>query len=352
MTVVSRHMACRCTGNRVLAGHLLQGSTRGRGICTSYSRKEWQHGQRCHVAVAEGSAGEAARLECYSEVWKAPKPSRMIADGRAFEEEHRVRGYEVGPNRKSTMITIANLLQEVASNHVVSMWGRSDEGFATDPEMAKEGLIFVMTRMQIQMDSYPAWGDIVHIETWFKESGRMRAQRDWVVRNSDGVEIGRATSTWVTISMKTRRLVRLPDRIRERFSRFRLEDGEDALSEERSRLKLPDLMSDEEVNVLPQIARMSDMDMNGHINNVTYIGWVLETVPEEMQNEKQLYQIEIDYKNECTSGDVVHPLAEESDTPDVFKDVDTVTYVHSLTRHNDAGSTPTELIRARTMWRA
>lgn len=351
MATVSSHMACRCMGNRVEVNHLLQrGSSRRNGMF-SLHRKDRQHGYRCHVAVAEGSTGETSRLECYSEVWRAPKPSRMIADGRAFEEEHRVRGYEVGPNRRTTMITIANLLQEVASNHVVSMWGRSDEGFATDPEMAKEGLIFVMTRMQIQMDSYPAWGDVVHFETWFKESGRMRAQRDWVVRNSEGVEIGRATSTWVTISMKTRRLVRLPDRIRERFSRFQLPDGEDALSEDRSRLKLPDLVSDEEVNVLPQIARMSDMDMNGHINNVTYIGWVLETVPEELQNERQLYQVEIDYKNECTSGDVVHPLAEESDTPDVFRDVDTVTYVHSLTRHTDAGSKPTELVRARTMWR-
>lgn len=55
------------------------------------------------------------------------------------------------------MITIANLLQEVASNHAVAMWGRSAEGFATDPALAEEGLIFVMTRMQVQMDSYPRW---------------------------------------------------------------------------------------------------------------------------------------------------------------------------------------------------
>ena len=63
----------------------------------------------------------------------------------------------MGPDQKTTMITIANLLQEVASNHAVAMWGRSAEGFATDPKMEKEGLIFVMTRMQIQMDYYPKW---------------------------------------------------------------------------------------------------------------------------------------------------------------------------------------------------
>ncbi len=49
------------------------------------------------------------------------------------------------------------LLQETASNHAVAMWGRSDEGFASDPMLSDEGLIFVMTRLQIQMDAYPKW---------------------------------------------------------------------------------------------------------------------------------------------------------------------------------------------------
>lgn len=31
-----------------------------------------------------------------------------------------------------------------------------------------------------------------------------------------------------------------------------------------------------------QVARRSDMDMNGHINNVTYLAWALETVPTDI----------------------------------------------------------------------
>lgn len=54
-----------------------------------------------------------------------------------------------------SMISVAGLLQEAASNHAVAMWGRATEGFASDPAM--KGLIFVMTRMQIQMETYPRW---------------------------------------------------------------------------------------------------------------------------------------------------------------------------------------------------
>ena len=47
--------------------------------------------------------------------------------------------------------------QEVAGNHGVALWGRTEEGFATDPIMVANNLIFVATRIQIQMDSYPKW---------------------------------------------------------------------------------------------------------------------------------------------------------------------------------------------------
>lgn len=47
--------------------------------------------------------------------------------------------------------------QEVAGNNGVALWGRTEEGFATDPIMVANNLIFVATRIQIQMDSYPKW---------------------------------------------------------------------------------------------------------------------------------------------------------------------------------------------------
>lgn len=48
-------------------------------------------------------------------------------------------------------------LQEVAGNHAVALWGRTDAGYATDPLMVERHLIFAVTRMQIRMDAYPKW---------------------------------------------------------------------------------------------------------------------------------------------------------------------------------------------------
>ena len=40
-----------------------------------------------------------------------------------------------------------------------------------------------------------------------------------------------------------------------------------------------------------QVARRSDMDMNGHINNVTYLGWALETVPAHIAESCTLHEV-------------------------------------------------------------
>ena len=106
---------------------------------------------------------------------------RLSDDCTAFLEEHRIRGYEVGPDQKTTILTMANLLQvrplsiflapspmrscsshpccwqEVAGNHAVALWGRTDAGYATDPIMVERHLIFAATRIQIRMEHYPRW---------------------------------------------------------------------------------------------------------------------------------------------------------------------------------------------------
>ena len=40
-----------------------------------------------------------------------------------------------------------------------------------------------------------------------------------------------------------------------------------------------------------QVARRSDVDMNQHLNNVTYLAWCLETVPLDVYTNCQLHQV-------------------------------------------------------------
>lgn len=51
------------------------------------------------------------------------------------------------------------------------------------------------------------------------------------------------------------------------------------------------------------------MDANGHINNVTYLAWAMESVPAEVYASLHLAELEIDFKAECHEGDTVECLS-------------------------------------------
>ncbi|KAK9820844.1 hypothetical protein WJX81_006136 [Elliptochloris bilobata] len=273
---------------------------------------------------------------------------RLIYKGTAWVEEHRIRGYEVGPDQKTTITTIANLLQEVAGNQAVSLWGRTEAGYATDPIMVERNLIFAATRIQIDMDVYPKWGDMVEVETWFQEEGRVAACRNWLVRDpATGRQLGRATSTWVMVNTVKRRLAKIPDEMRVKMEYMAPHPHRHPFDPTECRLRIPDLEYPPELVGPVQVARRSDMDMNGHINNVTYLAWALETVPADVYLNYSLQQVEIDYKSECMAGQTVESLGSR-----VVQDTNgtgILRYVHLLRRCDDSGCH--ELVRARTTWR-
>jgi acyl-CoA thioesterase FadM len=135
---------------------------------------------------------------------------------------------------------------------------------------------------------------VVEVETWFMESGKIGAQREWRLREKrTGRTLGRATSTWVMINMHTRRLAKLPEVIRQRCSWYQLHPPEHSIPTEQTRSKLPDFPSEPALASPRQVARSSDVDMNGHINNVTYIAWTLETVPKHIADDCHLYQVRV-----------------------------------------------------------
>lgn len=187
-------------------------------------------------------------------VFPALKTGAMLPDMRSYSEQLRIRANEVGADQRTNIISISTLMQEVAGNHAVALWGtdhshtsriprrfptsrqfktfplklappsptgRTEEGFATEPLMVKLNLIFVMTRMLIRVEDYPRWGDPLEVETWFNKEGKIAARRDWgVTCPTTGRVLGSATSTWVMINTKTRRLAKLPTELIEKLEPF------------------------------------------------------------------------------------------------------------------------------------
>ncbi|KAI3450841.1 hypothetical protein Pfo_007506 [Paulownia fortunei] len=177
--------------------------------------------------------------------------------------------------------------------------------------MRKSNLIWVTSRMHIEVHKYPAWNDVVEIETWFQCEGSISIRRDWILKDySTGEVIGRATSKWLMMNQDTRRFHKIVDDVRDEILKYspkslRLAFPEDNKASLKKIEKLDDPAQYSKLGLVP---RRADLDMNQHVNNVAYIGWLLESMPQEIIYSHELQSLTLDYKRECQHDDVIDSL--------------------------------------------
>ncbi|PIN03705.1 Oleoyl-[acyl-carrier-protein] hydrolase [Handroanthus impetiginosus] len=330
------------------------------GICF-YGRAQRAHSLRV-TAVATGEQKSKAQEPSYQpSLADRLRLGSLTEDGLSYKEKFIVRCYEVGINKTATVETIANLLQEVGCNHAQSV-GFSTDGFATTTTMRQLHLIWVTARMHIEIYKYPAWSDVVEIETWCQSEGRIGTRRDWIIKDYANDEvIGRATSKWVMMNQDTRRLQKVTDDVRDEYLVFcpktlRLAFPEENNASLKKIAKLDDPAKYSKVGLVP---RRADFDMNQHVNNVTYIGWVLESMPQEIIDSHELQTITLDYRRECQHDDIVDSLTSpeletaselhgSNGSPTAANDEnESLQFLHLLRLSNDGS----EINRGRTEWR-
>ncbi|XVE78121.1 hypothetical protein DITRI_Ditri13aG0118400 [Diplodiscus trichospermus] len=289
----------------------------------------------------------------------------LTEDGLGYKEKFIIRCYEVGINKTATIEAIANFLQEIVSNHAQSV-GFSTGGFVTTPTMRKLHLIWVTARMHIEIYKYPAWSDVVEIETWSQSEGRIGTRRDWILKDfATGEVIGRATGKWVMMNQDTRRLQKVSDDVREEHLVFCPREPKLAFPEpnNKSLKKIAKLEDPSQYSRLKLTPRRADLDMNHHVNYVTYIGWVLESMPQEIIDTYELQTITLDYRRECLQDDVVDSLT----SPEPMEGTETVSELNgtngsAATREDEQdcpkflhlmrlSSDGQEINRGRTEWR-
>ena len=312
----------------------------------------------------EAGEAEADDDEPGAEVLEVPEwHSRcLVRDGRVFSETFPVRFDEVGPDKTATMRSCAALIQECACNHAQGIWGRAQ---SMPADMLKDNLVWVCSRLHLQIDSYPKWGDQVQVNTWFEAQGRLAARRDWSLYYEDSrpvdtqlecdieqpcESVGRATSVWVAFNLQKRRMARIPQNVVDLFQNQQLCD-EPVMGADYSVTKIPETGSDAHVAAFQ--VRRRDVDMNGHVNNVVYTEWLLEGVPESAWAEFELKEIEIEFRAEATFGETVETRCDTevyTETDDPRATDGKIRMVHQLMKQGEENPKAAEVVRARTYW--
>lgn len=210
--------------------------------------------------------------------------------------EHEVSfvlySYEVDASQHLSVRALCQFLQEAADQHVNRL-GVSME------RLGREHLAWVLHRLRVEIDVYPGTGAELLVRTWPTGFDRVSASRDWEVL-WEGRSIARASSDWVMVDVNKRALARIPEWALE-LGHAQVAAREPLLALKRRKLspvRSPELSSD-------FVVRRGDLDLVGHVNNVRYVEWALETVPAPTYTGARPRLFDVVFRRESRFGQTV-----------------------------------------------
>jgi acyl-ACP thioesterase len=202
-----------------------------------------------------------------------------------------VRSIEADADGLLKVESLCNYFQEVAGNHAHHL------GVATD-QLTGHGLAWVLGRLCFSVSGWPRWRESVRLETWPSGVDRLYAFRDLLAFDGVGAPFAEGISTWLLIDTERRRPVRMPDFV----TGIPLPDRPRALNGIQPAPIEPDGPC--AIERVFDVFR-SDIDGNRHVNNVRFLVWILESLPETARERAGTASIDISFRAEAVYGDCV-----------------------------------------------
>lgn len=210
-----------------------------------------------------------------------------------FEKEFEILSFQIDPNGTLRWAALADMLQEVAWKHADSR----DFG----QQLFEKGFMWVLSRFHIKVFEMPSWGEHIKIKTAGRGINKLFALREFEVENRQGKIIAKAMSAWLLLDIKSKR----PQRPRQVLP-FELFDDNPDVSSVPDKVNLDiELLTSKSFSV-----NYSDLDMNNHVNNVSYIRWIEDFC---FEKEIQFNELLINYISEAVIGEEIEILFQKNE---------------------------------------
>ena len=205
-----------------------------------------------------------------------------------WQERNELRFYAIDGSDSMTLSAALNFFQEAAISHAHNL-GVGREA------MAKANHVWILSRMNVQVERRPKYGETITVRTWPRGGEKLFAIRDFEIRDCHDLPVITASSCWIIIYLDSRRPIR-PQTIIERLP---LNEGLNSGLPTPPRLQEHISME----KAAERRAFYNEVDYNGHVNNVSYIRWIEDAIdPSLLEQAKKMY-LNINYLNEIRPGE-------------------------------------------------
>lgn len=154
---------------------------------------------------------------------------------------------------------------------------------------------WILAQWDVDIRRLPELGEETNVSTYIGDYHRFAVTRIYELTDRKGNMLLSANSRWVLMDTKTRSLARIhPDDLK------KIDEVHEKRKVKFSRLKEPKQGEEVKFNL-----QRRDFDHIGHINNMVYVDYLYEAIPEELFQNYELKNIAIQYKKEGRNTDVL-----------------------------------------------
>jgi medium-chain acyl-[acyl-carrier-protein] hydrolase len=230
-----------------------------------------------------------------------------------FEKQFNLRYFEMDQHAGASPTTILTLLEEAAAEHCLSMKRSLYDLF-------NQNIGWVLLSGYMHMVRYPLYKEKITIRTWISKYSCIKGVRENIIFDEQGSIIGRAKGLWLFFDIKKRIPVRIFDDIKEKWSCF----PEESINYDINK-KIEALGSASYKKSF--LVHRYDMDSNKHVNNLKYLQWLMETIPNEIMDNCYMQSIYGRFVGEAQFDHSIVSLTENENDPNNFihtiRDLDT-----------------------------
>ncbi len=208
-----------------------------------------------------------------------------------FDKEFDLRYFEMDKFGEASPTTILTLLEETAADHCYSI-GHSLY------DLLKENVGWVLLSGSLQMERYPRYEEKIIIRTWISSYSSIRGFRENIIYDEKYNVLGRAKGLWVFYDIEKRRPTKIWNEFKEKWPAYAEESIDTDIMSKIDALETVEITKEFKVNLY-------DTDTNEHVNNIRYLQWLMESIPENIINNYYLYSIDGRFIKEAQYGDTI-----------------------------------------------
>lgn len=202
-----------------------------------------------------------------------------------FTYNSKIRYSDVGRDNKLTLKALTNILQEGAISH------SNFVGFGINSADTTH-LAWLLLNWKIKIFIHPHCEEELTVKTWPRVFDKLYSFRDFEVYDKAGNLVAVASSKWFPVDTETKRIKKITPEISEPYG----EPITKSVFEDpfKGKINVPDNLK---LN-FSYTTQRRDIDTNGHVNNLNYIDFALETLDEDIFNNHSFDNLEITFKKE------------------------------------------------------